>query len=112
MKYHLAWPNLRCEDCWQQYQDKERREFPCQRCPDERFGPIHEADRATQLYFRVVHYLNATPESTGGYPWDLICAMAGITDVETLREVWERMAIAKAITDEHREKRQPRTATR
>lgn len=48
----------------------------------------------------MVHYLNASPESLGGHPWDLICAMAGITDLETLREVWERLAIAKHVQEE------------
>lgn len=81
--------------------------FPCQRCPDERFGPIEEADRYTRLYYRLVHYLNASPESMGGHPWDLICAMAGIEDLDTLREVWERMGIARQVHADEEKRRQP-----
>jgi hypothetical protein len=104
IKYHIAWPTLNCDDCWQQYEAHERRTFPCDKCPEERFGPIVEADRATQLYFRLVYYLNASPESMGGHPWELLCAMAGITDLEMLREVWERMGIVKRIHHEHERK--------
>ena len=82
----------------------ERREFPCAYCPDERFGPIEEADRATQLYFRVVHYLSALPDSLGGYPWDMIFACAGVTDLEMMREVLERLSIAKQAQAEYDEK--------
>ena len=85
-----------------------QRRLPCRPCPDERFGPLAEADRATRLYFRVVHYLNAAPESMGGYPWELICAMAGITDLDTLREVWERLAIARQVQDEERQRDEQR----
>ena len=45
-----------------------------------------------------MHYLHACPDSMGGgYPWELLCQLAGITDLETLREVWERMSVAKQL---------------
>jgi hypothetical protein len=54
-----------------------------------------------------VYYLNATPSGmSGSYPWELLCAMVGIDDLETAREVWERFAIAKQVQQEHDEKKE------
>lgn len=61
---------------------------------------------------RLMHYLSAAPDSMGGYPWEIVLALAGIDDLETLREVWERLGIASRISREfHEEQERKRGVT-
>jgi hypothetical protein len=98
LKYRNDFPGINCESCEEAYEEGEILELPCDQCPMVLFG---EPDHRSRLTYRVVEYLNATPAIEHGVPWELICRMAGVPNLDTLREVWMRLGIMKRVMDEY-----------
>lgn len=109
-KYHDDFPGYQCETCEEAFDEGELLELPCEPCPIRLFG---EPDRASILTYRLIEYLHATPALGMGVtpPWELLCAMAGIQGLDTLREVWVRLGILRRLEDERRKKLQEQEPT-
>lgn len=91
MQYQLKNPGRRCRDCRDQYEAQERRDYPCQACPNVRFPPLDELSELTLE----VHKL-AISLSTGmsAPPLDFVMKVLNIHVPSTrAREVVERLAL-------------------
>ena len=101
IKFQRDFPGVNCESCEEAFDEGDIIELPCEQCPFVLFG---EPDRESLLTQRFIEYLNTTPATGMGHspPWELLCAMAGITTLETLREVWVRLSIVQRVDEERR----------